>query len=143
MPLESGAFMRAILLGDRSELPKRLNESFRNSGTMHILAISGLNVALLAGAFLFLFKLLRLKREIYYILTMLSLIFLMVLTGSSASVVRATIMCIIFLTGKLLGRPVDAYNSLGTAALIILAINPKDLFDIGFQLSFIAVGSIG
>ena len=99
-------------------------------------------MALLAGAFLFLFKLLRLKREIYYILTMLSLIFLMVLTGSSASVVRATIMCIIFLTGKLLGRPVDAYNSLGTAALIILAINPKDLFDIGFQLSFIAVGSM-
>ena len=142
MPLESGAFLRAILLGDRSELPKRLQEFFRNSGTMHILAISGLNVALLAGAFLFLFKLLRLKREIYYILTMLSLIFLMVLTGSSASVVRATIMCIVFLTGRLLGRPVDAYNSLGTAAFIILAINPKDVFDIGFQLSFIAVWSM-
>ncbi|MCX5687483.1 MAG: ComEC/Rec2 family competence protein [Candidatus Omnitrophica bacterium] len=142
MPLESGAFLRAILLGDRSELPKRLQESFRNSGTMHILAISGLNVALLAGAFLFLFKLLRLKREIYYILTMLSLIFLMMLTGSSASVVRATIMCIVFLTGRLLGRPVDAYNSLGTAALIILVINPKDVFDVGFQLSFTAVWSM-
>jgi len=142
MPLESGAFLRAILLGDRSELPKRLQESFRNSGTMHILAISGLNVALLAGAFLFLFKLLRLKREIYYILTMLSLVFLMVLTGSSASVVRATIMCIVFLTGRLLGRPVDAYNSLGTAAFIILVANPKDVFDIGFQLSFIAVWSM-
>ena len=142
MPLESGAFLRAILLGDRSELPKKLNESFRNSGTMHILAISGLNVALLAGAFLFLFKLLRLRRELYYILTMLSLIFLMVLTGSSASVVRATIMCIVFLTGRLLGRPIDAYNSLGTAAFIILAINPKDVFDIGFQLSFTAVWSM-
>ncbi|MDP2938708.1 MAG: ComEC/Rec2 family competence protein, partial [Candidatus Omnitrophota bacterium] len=142
MPLESGAFLRAILLGDRSELPKKLNESFRNSGTMHILAISGLNVALLAGAFLFLFKLLRLRREIYYILTMLSLIFLMVLTGSSASVVRATIMCVVFLTGRLLGRPIDAYNSLGAAAFIILAINPKDVFDIGFQLSFTAVWSM-
>jgi competence protein ComEC len=142
IPLESGAFLRAILLGDRSELPKKLNESFRNSGTMHILAISGLNVALLAGAFLFLFKLLRLRREIYYILTMLFLIFLMVLTGLSASVVRATIMCIVFLIGRLLGRPVDAYNSLGTAAFIILAINPKDIFDIGFQLSFMAVWSM-
>ena len=142
MPLESGAFLRAILLGDRSELPKKLNESFRNSGTMHILAISGLNVALLAGAFLFLFKLLRIKREIYYILTMLSLVFLMVLTGSSASVVRATIMCIVFLTGRLLGRPIDAYNSLGVSAFIILAINPKDIFDIGFQLSFTAVWSM-
>ncbi|MDO8603155.1 MAG: ComEC/Rec2 family competence protein, partial [Candidatus Omnitrophota bacterium] len=142
MPLESGAFLRAILLGDRSELPKKLNESFRNSGIMHILAISGLNVALLAGAFLFLFKLLRLKREVYYIATMVSLVFLMILTGSSVSVVRATIMCIVFLTGRLLGRPVDAYNTLGAAAFIILVINPKDIFDVGFQLSFMAVLSM-
>nr|MBU1327559.1 ComEC family competence protein [Candidatus Omnitrophota bacterium] len=142
MPIESGAFMRAILLGDRSELPKKIKESFRNSGTMHILAISGLHVALMAAVFLYFFKLLRLKREIYYILTMLSLIFLMILTGSNASVVRAAIMCIIFLTGRLLGRPVDAYNSLGLAAFYILAINPKDVFSVGFQLSFTAVLSI-
>ncbi len=142
MPLESGAFLRAILLGDRSELPKKLNESFRNSGTMHILAISGLNVALIAGAFLYLFRLLRIKRKISYMITMLLLVFLMLLTGSSASVVRATIMCIVFLTGILLGRPVGAYNSLGASALFILVINPKDVFDIGFQLSFIAVLSM-
>ncbi|MDP2921434.1 MAG: ComEC/Rec2 family competence protein [Candidatus Omnitrophota bacterium] len=142
MPFESGAFLRAILLGDRSELPKKLNESFRNSGTMHILAISGLNVALLAGAFLYLFKLLRIKREICYILTMLLLVFLMLLTGSSASVVRATVMCIVFFTGLLLGRPVDMYNSLGAAALFILIADPKDVLDIGFQLSFIAVLSM-
>ncbi|MCX5692133.1 MAG: ComEC/Rec2 family competence protein, partial [Candidatus Omnitrophica bacterium] len=142
MPLESGAFLRAILLGDRSELPKKLNESFRNSGTMHILAISGLNVALMAAAFLYFFKLLRIRRKIYYTLTMLLLVFLMILTGSSASVVRATIMCIVFLAGLLLGRPVDAYNSLGAAAFFILIINPKDIFDVGFQLSFIAVLSM-
>ncbi len=142
MPLESGAFLRAILLGDRSELPKKLNESFRNSGTMHILAISGLNVALIAAAFLYLFRLLRLKRKISYIITMLLLVFLMILTGSSASVVRATIMCIVFLAGLLLGRPADIYNSLGIAAFFILIINPKDIFNIGFQLSFIAVLSM-
>jgi len=142
MPLESGAFLRAILLGDRSELPKKLNESFRNSGTMHILAISGLNVALMAAAFLYFFKLLRIGRKIYYTLTMLLLVFLMILTGSSASVVRATIMCVVFLAGLLLGRPVDAYNSLGAAAFFILIINPKDIFDVGFQLSFIAVLSM-
>jgi competence protein ComEC len=142
MPLESGAFLRAILLGDRSELPKKLNESFRNSGTMHILAISGLNVALIAAAFLYFFRLLRINRKIYYTLTMILLVFLMPLTGSSASVVRAAIMCIVFLTGILLGRPVDPYNTLGAAAFFILAINPKDIFDIGFQLSFIAVLSM-
>ncbi|MBU1912636.1 MAG: ComEC family competence protein [Candidatus Omnitrophica bacterium] len=142
MPLESGAFLRAILLGDRSELPKKLNESFRNSGTMHILAISGLHVALIAAAFLYFFKLIRLKRKISYALTMLFLVFLMLLTGSSASVVRATVMCIVFLTGILLGRQVDGYNSLGAAALFILIVNPKDIFNIGFQLSFIAVLSM-
>ena len=142
MPLESGAFLRAILLGDRSELPKKLNESFRNSGTMHILAISGLNVALIAAAFLYFFKLLRIRRKVYYTITMLLLVFLMILTGSSASVVRATIMCIVFLAGLLLGRPADAYNSLGTAAFFILIINPKDIFDVGFQLSFMAVLSM-
>ncbi len=73
---------------------------------------------------------------------MLLLVFLMILTGSSASVVRATIMCVVFLAGLLLGRSVDIYNSLGAAAFIILAINPKDIFDIGFQLSFIAVLSM-
>jgi ComEC/Rec2-related protein len=142
MPLESGAFMRAILLGDRSELPKNIKESFRNSGTMHMLAISGLHVALLAAVFMYFFKLFRLRREIYYILTMLLLVFLALLTGANASVVRAAIMCIIFLTGRLLGRPVDVYNSLGVAAFIILAINPKDVFSVGFQLSFAAVLSI-
>jgi ComEC/Rec2-related protein len=142
MPLESGAFMRAILLGDRSELPKRVKESFRNSGTMHILAISGLHVALIAAVFLSFFKLLRIKRKIYYMLTMLGLVFLMILTGSNASVVRAAIMCIIFLTGRLLGRPVDVYNSLGAAAFFIMAVNPKDVFSVGFQLSFAAVLSI-
>ncbi len=142
MPLESGAFLRAILLGDRSELPKKLNESFRNSGTMHILAISGLNVVLIAAAFLYFFKLIRLKRKISYAVTMLFLVFLMLLTGSSASVVRATVMCIVFLTGILLGRQVDGYNSLGAAALFILTVNPKDIFNIGFQLSFIAVLSM-
>ena len=109
---------------------------------MHILAISGLNVALIAAAFLYLFRLLRLKRKISYIITMLLLIFLMILTGSSASVVRATIMCIVFLAGLLLGRPADIYNSLGIAAFFILIINPKDIFNIGFQLSFIAVLSM-
>ena len=142
MPLESGAFLRVILLGDRSELPKRLRESFRNSGTMHILAISGLHVALIAAAFLYFFKLIRLKRKISYALTMLFLVFLMMLTGSNASVVRATVMCIVFLTGILLGRQVDGYNSLGSAALFILVANPKDIFNVGFQLSFIAVLSM-
>ena len=142
MPLETGSFLRAILLGDRSELPKHIQTAFKNSGTMHILAISGLHVGLIALSILYLLKSLRIKRELAYILTILVLIFFVLLTLSRPSVTRAAVMVCIFLVGMLLGRRVDVYNSLGTAALFILVRNPKDLFNVGFQLSFFAVFSI-
>ena len=142
MPLDSGAFLRAILLGDRSELPKGIQDSFKNSGTIHVLAISGLHIGIIALMILYLFRLLRLKREFSYILTIIFLIFFALLTLSRPSVVRAVVMASIFLTGMLLGKKVDVYNSLGAAALFILVRNPKDISNIGFQLSFMAVLSI-
>ncbi|NQV04759.1 MAG: ComEC/Rec2 family competence protein [Candidatus Omnitrophica bacterium] len=142
MPLETGSFLRAILLGDRSELSQGLKANFKNSGTMHILAISGLHVGLIALSILYLLKSLRIKRELTYIVTILFLIIFVLLTLSRPSVTRAVVMACIFLVGMLLGRRVDAYNSLGVAALFILVRNPKDLFNVGFQLSFFAVFSI-
>lgn len=142
MPLETGNFLRAILLGDRSELSQGLETNFKNSGTMHILAISGLHVGLIALSILYLLKSLRIKREFAYILTILFLMFFVLLTLSRPSVTRAVVMACIFLIGMLLGRRVDVYNSLGAAALFILVRNPKDLFNVGFQLSFFAVFSI-
>ena len=64
------------------------------------------------------------------------------MTGASTPVVRATVMAIVFLAAYLLKREPDIYNSLSLAALFILAVNPKQLFDIGFQLSFASVISI-
>ena len=142
MPLESGAFLRAILLGDRSELPKHIQTSFKNSGTMHVLAISGLHIGIIGVLILYLLRYLRFKREISYIGTMIFLIFFAVITLSRPSVVRAVVMMSVFLIGMLLGRKVDVYNSLGVASLFILIRNPKDLFNVGFQLSFLAVLSI-
>ncbi|MBU4149132.1 MAG: ComEC/Rec2 family competence protein, partial [Candidatus Omnitrophica bacterium] len=142
MPLESGAFLNAILLGDRSELPKYIQESFKNSGTMHIMAISGLHVGLIAMLVLYLLRLFRMKREAAYILALLFMVFFAMLALSRPSVVRATVMVILFFMGRLLGRKIDVYNSLGMAALFILVKNPDALFDVGFQLSFIAVLSI-
>jgi len=142
MPLESGAFLRAILLGDRSELSRDIQRSFRDSGTMHILAISGLHVGLVVVLFLYLFRFIRIRREFLYPVIIVLLLFLMVLTGSRPPVVRAVIMSIIFLLGMLLGRPVDPYNTLAFAAIFILVKNPKELFNPGFQLSFLAVLSI-
>ncbi len=142
MPLDSGAFLRAILLGDRSELPKDIQESFKKSGTMHILAISGLHIALIAFFIVTFLKLLRFRRGFYCTFTIVFLILFALLTLSRPSVVRAVVMACIFILGKLLGRKVDVYNSLGAAAIFILLWNPKDLFAVGFQLSFLAVLSI-
>ncbi len=142
MPLDSGAFLRAILLGDRSELPKKLQELFKNSGTIHILAISGLHVGLIALIIIYLLKCLKTGRIFSYIFTILFLIFFSLLTLSRPSVTRAVLMAGVFLIGMLLGKRVDVYNSLGIAAIFILARNPKELFNIGFQLSFMAVMSI-
>ena len=142
MPIETGAFLRAILLGDRSELPKHVQASFKNSGTMHVLAISGLHIGIIALVILYLFRLLRLKREFSYGLTVIFLIFFAILALSRPSVVRAVVMAAIFLVGMLLGKKVDVYNSLGAAALFILIRNPKDISNVGFQLSFVAVVSI-
>jgi len=142
MPLEKGAFLRAILMGDRSELPKHIQASFKNSGTMHILAISGLHIGLIALLVMYLLRFLRMPRGLYYIFTILFLIFFIPFTLSRPSVMRAVLMACVFLVGRLLGRGVDVYNSLGIAAVFILIKNPKDLFNVGFQLSFLAVFSI-
>ncbi len=142
MPIDAGAFLRAILLGDRSELPKHIQRSFKNSGTMHILAISGLHIALISIVIINLLKILRIKREVSYIFTMLFLILVALIALSMPSVVRAVTMACIFLTGLIIGRRADVYNSLGAAAIFILIKNPKDLFNVGFQLSFLAVFSI-
>ncbi len=142
MPLASGAFLSAILLGDRSELPKYIQTAFKNSGVYHLLAISGLHVGLIAFSILYLLKSLRIKREFSYVFIILFLVFFALLTLSRPSVVRAVTMACVFLAGMLLGRRADVYNSLGVAALFILVRNPKDVFNIGFQLSFLAVLSI-
>lgn len=142
MPLESGALLRSVLLGDRSELPEDIQAAFKNSGTMHILAVSGLHVGIITLFIMYTLRFLRIERSLSYILTILSIVFFSLLTLSRPSVVRAVVMASIFLGGLVLGRKADPYNSLGAAAIFILLINPKDFFNVGFQLSFAAVLSI-
>ena len=77
-----------------------------------------------------------------YAFTIIFFVFFALFTLSRPSVVRAVVMLCFFLIGRLLGRGVDVYNSLGVAAIFILIKNPKDAFNIGFQLSFLAVVSI-
>ncbi|MBF0522126.1 MAG: ComEC/Rec2 family competence protein [Candidatus Omnitrophica bacterium] len=137
-PNES-AVMQAFLLGERTNIPPHINNLFIQTGTAHILAISGFNVSIVAGLFLIFFKLFPLGRRSHLLLTVFLLMGYSFLTGSSPSVVRSTIMAVIFLLSFILERETDPLNTLACSAFLILLWNPLNFFDIGFQLSYVCV----
>lgn len=136
------SILKAMLLGERQDIPYNLNDTFIRTGTIHILSISGMHVALFAFLVFIFLKVLRIRPPMQYILTATLLICYAILTGLKPPIVRATVMSLIVLLGFILKRQQDIYNSLGLACLIILFINPAQLFDIGFQLSFISLISL-
>ncbi|MFH1359769.1 MAG: ComEC/Rec2 family competence protein [Candidatus Omnitrophota bacterium] len=140
-PHESG-LMQAILLGDRWDIPQHIRELFIQTGTAHILAISGLHIGIIAFLIFVVLKMMPLPRKARYVLTVVFLSCYAFLTGGRASVIRATIMANVFLLSFLVERETEPVNSLSLAALILLMFNPLNLFDVGFQLSFISVFSI-
>ncbi len=139
---ESAEFLKGLLIGERGGISAPTRQAFTNSGVAHVLAVSGSNVVVVAGIFFFVFGLLRLPKVAVVLLTLAALGFYMLVTGSQPPVVRATITASIFLIGSVLQVRANSFNSLGVAALIILAIDSRQLFDVGFQLSFMAVLSI-
>ena len=142
LPNLQAGFLSAILLGDRNDIPKNLNTAFIKTGTAHIIAISGFNVGIVALIFWILLKILGIKRKPRCFTIIFILILYCILSGATASVVRATIMGVILFWGYALEKESPIYNSLALAGLIILALNPNQLFDIGFQLSFLCVWAI-
>jgi len=135
---ESG-IMQAIILGERSRIPKTIKELFIRTGTAHVLAISGLHVGIVAAIIFVFCKLLSLPRQGQYLATIILLISYALVTGLRPSVVRATFMASIFLSSFMLERETDSINTLAAAGLVILLMRPGTLFDIGFQLSFASV----
>lgn len=138
----AAGILDAMVLGERKGIPQVVYDAMIKSGTVHILVVSGFNVAVVASIIMLLFKVLRLPRTPRYLLVILCLVIYCFLTGASAPVVRATIMGIFFLIGFLIRREPDINNSLPLAALTILLINPRELFSISFQLSFVSVAAI-
>lgn len=138
----NNSLLSAIILGKRQNLPQDLKNIFIQTGTAHILAISGLNVAIILFIFLIVLKILRIRRKLRYLVAMILLVIYCILTGSTPSVMRATIMGCIMLIGLILERELNIYNSLALSALIILLASPSQLFDLGFELSYICVLAI-
>ena len=133
------SLLKAILIGERFDISKQLKKIFINSGTVHILSISGLHVGIVVTIFLLFFRIIHLPYKVYYPLTIIFIILYAILSGARVPVIRATILTIVILGGRLLNRPSSVYNSLCFAAFLILAIQPLYLFDYGFQFSFFCV----
>jgi competence protein ComEC len=126
-----------MLLGEKGFIPTDLKEVFAEAGIMHILAVSGLHVGIIAMALLFFLSILRLPKKPKLLILILILIMYASITGFRPSVLRATIMFILLISGKLINRSRNLNISLFFAALLILLSNPLTLYDAGFLLSFI------
>ena len=136
------ALLLGLALGERSGLSARVQEAFSNTGTTHVLAVSGLHVVLVAFILFMALRIVRVPRRWAALGTCAGLVFYTLLTGSPPSIVRAAIMAVAVLLGGLFERQGNGLNMLGLAGLLILFCWPQSLFDVGFQLSFAATAGI-
>ena len=139
LPADKSALMAGVLLGERAEFTDEFEEAMRNSGTTHIVALSGYNVAILAVLINALFSRLWGKRKSFY-LSMLIIPAFVIMTGAEPSVVRAGIMGMILLLAEHQGRAYSFRNAIALTAFAMLLFDPRALTDdVGFQLSFAAL----
>ncbi len=138
-PGESGALMQAALIGGRAFFGREIKSDFQRTGTYHILVVSGINVGILAFAVFWLLRSLPFGETWATVLTILLSWGYAFVADLGAPIVRATITLSIYLLTRLLYRDRAGLNALGIAALGILLVNPRTLFEASFQLTFLAV----
>jgi competence protein ComEC len=137
---ESYSLLRGLILGDRGAIEDDVKQSYSKSGVAHVLAVSGLHIGLII--YLVFLLLGRFNIQIRYLLAIFFLVLFCNLTGNNPSVLRATIMGIIYILCKYFNRDYAGINSLFLALLIILIYNPFQIYSIGLQLSFLSVLTI-
>ena len=132
----------ALTLGYRTELERETINYFTSTGAMHVLAVSGLHVGLIYFILIFLFSWLKhgnIGKYVFPAVLIICLWAYAAITGFSASVQRATIMFTFIIVGNLIRRPVNIYNSISASALVLMLLEPDVIFEVGFQLSYLAV----
>ncbi|MEW5941524.1 MAG: ComEC/Rec2 family competence protein, partial [Chloroflexota bacterium] len=136
-PDPEASLLAGILLGVDNGLPEDLQQAFKDTGTSHIIAISGFNIAIIAGIFLSIFgRLFGQRRGAFF--AAFGIIFYTLLVGADAAVVRAAVMGVTALFARHFGRRQDGIVTLFFAAALMCLYNPLYVWDVGFQLSFFA-----
>lgn len=149
LPGETGAVTDAIVTGERGRIPETTNQALRDAGLSHVLAISGANMAIMAGA---LFGFVRAVLALFPVLVLrfaikkwaafagfAGALFCLILSGADSPAARAFVMIALMLLAILLDRPAVSLRNLALAALVLMALQPEVLLDVGFQMSFAAV----
>jgi ComEC/Rec2-related protein len=135
-------FLSGIVLGLRHQTPEDIEEPFQQTGTLHLFAVAGLHVGIVAALLWMLAMVARLSRKWATALIIPTLFFYAAVTGLHVSSVRAAVMTSILLGGFFFERKVFVLNSLAAAAFFLLCWDTNELFSAGFQLSFSVVGAI-
>jgi len=139
---EASGLIAAMLFGYRDGVGEELRESFRATGTLHLFAVSGQNLAVVAGMLLWILALTGAVKWRWAWMTLPAVFLFCLATGMEASAARAFVMTGVLYLGWILGRPMDPANWLGSALLALLIWDPRQVGDTGFQLSFLVVAGL-
>ena len=142
LPFPQNALLDGILLGERSPLPDDLVQSFFLTGTIHILAVSGMITAFIAGLFFLVFRTLQFRRKWAAGMTLIALLFFIFMTGAHPPVCRAGLFSALALLAILFERRIHGGALLMTTAAFLIGLNPFVLEDLSFQISFLATAGL-
>lgn len=142
LPPDQAAVTAALLIGERSRLPRDIRDNFVRSGMMHVLAISGLHAAIFVGFIALFCRGIGMPPRTTAVILMLAAWMLAVVTGLRPPVVRAAVFLTMTACSSLLERPRQTFNILAAAIIVLLMADPQQLFDTGAQLSCLAVVGI-
>ena len=141
LPEDTASILEGVLIGEKYGISHETRENFSKSNLSHILAISGTHVSYIILGITFVLIKSKSPKKVMYIITILTLIFFMFITGFSPSVIRACIVAIIMVLSKILHRKFDSLSAMAFSLLISFANNPFLIKDIGLQLSYL--GALG
>ncbi len=137
------AVANALILGNKNELTKEIKNAYAGTGAIHVLAVSGLHVGIILIILNLFFGLIKSNNKTINLFKTLLMLFgiwgFALITGAAPSVIRAATMLSLVIIGKQLNRYSNIYNTIAAAAFMMLLWNPFQLFDVGFQLSFLAL----